>query len=335
MNKIQIKGDKLTYRATPKHCFDYDLAEVTAYVDQESREILTDLVLSSELISKFNLMENVKGSEEIKLLNSTPTLQAATNCGRTPSGGVVFLDETITTKRVKIEEIYCNEDLNSKWTQLYNKSGANAQDENQPDFADIMISYYRQKAMKRTQDLVILGDTASLDSNLAHIDGLVKLWENDADLNVIGTPETSITVSNAFDLAITLHEGIPEVLLDNEVEVEIWVGRETYRKIINNVYNDNNFHYTIEEETGSMPSFILPTTNTRVRSIPQFTGTDNMYAVPYEYVFFATDLSSDVDGFEFKYSVYADELYFGTKWRVGVQYVFPEYFTRLRLTPTS
>ena len=335
MDKIKLKGQKLTYSPTPKHTFDYDLAEVSSYVDQESREILTDLTLSSELISKFNLMENVKGSEEIKLLESNPTLQAATNCGRTPSGGVVFLDETVTTKRVKIEEIYCNEDLNSKWTQLYNKAGANRQDEEQPDFADIMISYYRQKAMKRTQDLVILGDTASVDSNLAHIDGLVKLWTNDAELNVIGTSETEFTNSNAFDLAIKCHEGIPEVLLDNEVEVEIWVGRETYRKIINNIYNDNNFHYSIEEETGSMPSFILPTTNTRVRSIPQFTGTDYMFAVPYEYVFYGTDLSSDVDGFEFKYSTYKDELYFGTKWRVGVNYVFPEYFTQLKLTPTS
>lgn len=335
MDKIKLKGQKLTYSPTPKHTFDYDLAEVSSYVDQESREILTDLTLSSELISKFNLMENVKGSEEIKLLESNPTLQAATNCGRTPSGGVVFLDETVTTKRVKIEEIYCNEDLNSKWTQLYNKAGANRQDEEQPDFADIMISYYRQKAMKRTQDLVILGDTASVDSNLAHIDGLVKLWTNDAELNVIGTSETEFTNSNAFDLAIKCHEGIPEVLLDNEVEVEIWVGRETYRKIVNNIYNDNNFHYSIEEETGSMPSFILPTTNTRVRSIPQFTGTNYMFAVPYEYVFYGTDLSSDVDGFEFKYSTYKDELYFGTKWRVGVNYVFSQYFTWLKLTPTS
>jgi hypothetical protein len=245
------------------------------------------------------------------------------------------MQETVMTKRVKMEEIYCNEDLNSKWTQLYNRAGANRQDEEQPEFVDIMIAYYRQKAMKRTQDLVILGDTASGDANLAHIDGLVKLWENDADLNVIGTAETEFTASNAFDLAIKCHEGIPEVLLDNEVDVEIWVGREVYRKIINNVYNDNNFHYTIEEETGAMPSFILPTTNMRVRSIPQFTGTNNMYAVPYEYVFFGTDLSNDVDGFEFRYSTYKDELYFGTKWRVGVNYVFPEYFTRLKLTPTS
>jgi len=244
MEKIRLKGQKLTYSPTPKHTFDYDLTDVTSYVEKQSKEILTDLTLSSELISKFNLMENVKGSEEIKLLESNPTLQAATACGRTPSGGVVFMQETVMTKRVKMEEIYCNEDLNSKWTQLYNRAGANRQDEEQPEFADIMIAYYRQKAMKRTQDLVILGDTASGDANLAHIDGLVKLWENDADLNVIGTAETEFTASNAFDLAIKCHEGIPEVLLDNEVDVEIWVGREVYRKIINNVYNDNNFHYT-------------------------------------------------------------------------------------------
>jgi len=242
--------------------FDYDVEALAPYTDAQSTQMLTDLIYASGLTSRISIMENVKGSEDIKLLTSDPALQAATSCGWTPEGGVILTDETITTKRLKIQEDYCNEDLNGTWAQLMNAAGANVQDTEAP-FADIMAAYYIKKAAKKNQDLMFNGDTLSLNPDLAHYDGFVKLWDNDVDLNVYNSVEVSITAANALTIALGLYDAIPAVLMDNDVNVEIICGRETFRKIITQNYNDNNYHFQISEEAGTEPSFILPTTNVR------------------------------------------------------------------------
>lgn len=331
----RAKAPRLTFAETIKQEFDYDVTGLDTYVDEQSTEILEDLVRNSGLTSRIVVMDNVKGSKEIKLKESAPTLQAASSCGWNATGGIVLTDKAISTKRVKIQEEYCNEDLNDTWAQIENAAGANVQDEEAPNFADTMIMYYQKKAAELNQNLMFNGDTGSGNASLAHYDGFVKLWDNDGDVNVYYSTETAITSTNGFDVALGLYNTIPAILFDAGVEVEILVGRETYRAIIEAVYADNNFHHTLQEEPGVEPSFILPTTNTRVRSYPQLNGTSKMYAVPYDYMFFATDLTDDMDGFRFHYNEHDEKLRFSVKFRSGIAYVFGEYFTRLRLTPAS
>jgi len=217
---------------------------------------------------------------------------------------------------------------------MLNVLGANRQDESLP-LESVIQAYTVKTANKTNQDLMFNGDTDSINPDLVHYDGYSKLWDADGDLGVYYSTETAITSSNAMDIALGLYNEIDGVLFDNGEPVEIICGRETYRAIIENVYNDNNFHHTLEEEQGTEPSFILPTTNIRVRSYPQFNGTSKMYAVPYRFMFYGTDLTGDIDGFQVKFNDNDEKLRFGMKWRSGVAYVFPEYFVRLRLTPTS
>ena len=72
-----------------KERFDYDVAALAPYTDEQSTQMLTDLIYASGLTSRISVMEGVKGSEEIKLLTSEPALQAATECGWTPEGGMI------------------------------------------------------------------------------------------------------------------------------------------------------------------------------------------------------------------------------------------------------
>lgn len=314
-----------------KDNFDYDVTALPAYTDEESAEILQDLVYSSGLTSRVTVQEGNKGSETIKLLNVTMALQSASSCAWNPDGSVVFNGDPLTTVRVKNQMELCNEDLNGTWAQMLNVIGANRQDETMP-LESVIQAYSVKTAMKTNQDLMLLGDTASLNPNLVHYDGYIKLWEADVNLGEYVSAETAITVSNALSIALGLYNTIDPLLFDNGEPIEIIVGRETYRKIIENVYNDNNFHHTLEEEQGTEPSFILPTTNIRVRSYPQLNGTEKMFAVPYRFMFYGTDLSGDMDGFQTKYNDHDEKLRFGTKWRSGVAYVFSEYFTKLTLS---
>ena len=122
----------------------------------------------------------------------------------------------------------------------------------------------------------------------------------------------------------------------DSVGYEIICGYETARACIDQVYTDKDYsaQFPVTEVDGEI-SFILPTTNVTVRSYPQLDGTDKVYGVCYNYMFYGTDLENDRDGFTWKYSDYDETLRFGVKWRSGISYVFPQYFTRLRLTPAS
>ena len=313
-----------------KRRFNYDVSELEPYIDAQSTDIFTDLVYGAGLTSRITVQENNKGAEYIKILTSEPSLQAATTCGWTPMGGIILTDTELRTKRVKIQEEYCNEDLNGTWAQLMNKAGANVQDKTAP-FEAIMINYYIEKARKMNQDLMLNGDTISLDPNLVFYDGFRKQWKADANLNVYNSSQVTITEANAYGIARGMVSSAPAVVRSNSVNLELMVGLETYDKIITNVYNDNNFHFSLSTQDGVEPSFILPGTTTTVRVYDQLNGTDEMYLVPLEYMFWGTDLESDVEGFEFKYDESSEKLRFGVKWRSGVEYIFSEYFTRLEL----
>lgn len=323
-----------------KQTFDWDVSDLGAYVNEQSPDVMQDLINSGNLKSRINVMTGVKGSEKIKLINSQPTLQAASACGWTPEGGMILTDETISTVRVKIQEEYCNEDLNDVWAQLMNVAGANAQDQEPPNFADAMLVYYQQRAQELDENLMMNGDTTSLIDSLKHYNGFRKRWDNDTDLNVayVTTPATTISASNGFKVLMDVYNQSPTIVKRHKdaVGYEIICGYETARACIDEVWatKDYSATFAVTEENGEV-SFTLPTTNVTVRSYPQLDGTDKVYGVCYKYMFYGTDLENDKDGFTWKYSDYDEVLRFGVKWRSGIAYVFPQYFTKLRLTPAS
>jgi hypothetical protein len=335
--KFEIKRGKLTL-ASAKQKFDWDISDLEDYIDEQSPEIMEDLIATSNLKSRISIMPDVKGSKLIKLISSEPSLQAAAVCGWTPEGGMVLTDVTIATVRVKIQEEYCNEDLNDTWAQLENRAGANDQDKEAPAFADRMIVYYQERANELDEALMMNGDTLSGNPNLAFYDGFLKLWFNDGTVNVVYSLETVIDATNGYDILKEVDNAVPVLVKRNAAKIgyEIICGRETAQFCIDQVWNDKDYasNLAFTDKDGEL-SFILPSTTTRVRSIPSLDGTTEVFGVPYKYMFWATDVEGDMKGFEFKYDDTEEMLRFSVKWRSGVQFVYGKYFTRLRLTATS
>jgi len=120
--KFSLKNNVLKATFSKKHEFDYDVSDLGTYVDEQSEEVMQDLINAGNIKSRINVMQNVKGSEEIKLINSDPSLQAASSCGWNASGGMILTDVSISTVRVKIQEEYCNENLNETWAQNHERS---------------------------------------------------------------------------------------------------------------------------------------------------------------------------------------------------------------------
>lgn len=319
---------KRTIEKFVKDKFDYDVSGLPDYVDEQNNELNMALVEDSQFISKCNVMTGVKGERAIEILSSTVTTQAASTCGWNASGGVVFTDVEVTNRRLKVQEAYCGEDLNGKWTQMKNAIGANLQDLTNP-FGDVIIAYKTKQLKKVMQDQILLGDTGSGDANLAHFDGLVKLWNADGSLVEVPT-NTTITSSNAFDNLKAIALAIPTELRSMGVNVEILCGEETAQACIDQIWNDKDYNGTLAFDTNEAGelTFMLPTTTYTVRVLPQLNGTANIFAVPYNYIAVAVDGTSDEDGMSLEYATEAQELRLDVKYRLGVNYIFPEYFVK-------
>jgi hypothetical protein len=311
--------------------FGYDVTGLGAYVDQERNEILSELIQRADTISKISVMENVKGSAEIKLIASDVTLAAAASCGWSASGGAVLTDKTMTVKRVKINHAYCMEDLVDTWGQIALEAGAKTQDEKLA-FADVLIALYQKALGAKVEKLVWLGDTASLDADLLHIDGFFKILSADTAVTqvnqTVGTGTTfaitAITNANGMTILKSVVDALPAETIDSG-NAAIFVGRETYRKALSELYDDNN-NYVIDEDAGR--SFIVPTSNVRVFAVNGLNGTQAVFAGPTNFMFFGTDLMSDFEGIKVWYDESADLIKVDAKMRVGAQYVFGDKFRK-------
>jgi len=319
-----------------KDKFDFDVSALADYTDDQSGEFILDIIESSTFLSKLVLEEGVKGSRELKLLTADMALQTMSGCTPAPDGSVTFSGRTISATRLYAGIEFCNEDLNGKYTQMLNVLGANRQDQEMV-LEDVLIAYLGTLLRRKAQRAVVLGDTASGDPDLAHFDGLVKLIDNDSSVNIAYSTETAIDATNGYDVAKTVFDTIPSEVFDDGLNVVILTGRQEARAVIDQVWNDKDFNANIDDrqEIGGTLQFTLPTTDIKVETIPELNGQGKMYGFVYNYAFVGTDLESDLDTIAIKYDEYDNKLKAEAMLRLGTQFVLPQYFVRLRLTPTS
>lgn len=318
-----------------KEKFGFDVSALPDYTDEQSGEFIVDVIESSEFMSKLTLEEGVKGKKTIKLLNADMTLQTMSGCTPAPDGSVTFTGRDLETSRLYVGIEFCNEDLNGKYTQILNVLGVSRQDATMP-LQEILLAYLGKLLKRKAQRIIILGDTDSTDPNLVHFDGLLKRLKADPAVNVAYSTETAFTDANGYDLLKALYSAIPAEVFDDGLAVEIVTGRQEARACIDQVWNDKDFNAKIEarDENGSL-TFELPTTAMNVTTIPELNGTGEAIAFVYPYAFVGTDLEDDMDSLAIKYDDYDNKLKAEAMFRLGTNFVLPQYWTRLRLTPTS
>lgn len=310
--------------------FGYDVTELDNWKDNSLPSITPDLVETSTFLNLLTLEEGVKGSKEIALLSSDIALQAKANCTPSPDGSVIFTKEILTTKPLYMGIKFCNEDLNTKMTQVLNSLGLRNQEGQLPaPLETILMAYLTKQLQKKASRLVWLGDTASLNPDLVHFDGLVKKLNADADVLKTTNTYATIDATNAYTAAYELFETIPAELFDNQVPVTLFTGRTEALAIIKE-WNDNNAYdrvqYTAE---GGAIRFVLPQTNVEVVTDPALNGLGQIYALPVSLIFLGVDERAD-ETFDIKYNSFDEILKAETSFRLGVQYVFPQYFVKLK-----
>lgn len=303
--------------------FGWDVDGLGTYVDEQSDEIIPALVYEAKTASLVPVMEGIKGSQEIKLLDSSITLQAAAGCGRNATGGSILTDKALTVKPIKVNMNYCAEDLIDTWGQLGLPNGVRNQREALA-YEDLIVGHHVAKLAQINEVLMWQGDTDSATANLNKIDGFIKKF--DAEVTNINTAETSYTASNIIGILQDVRDALPTPVISGNHK--IFVGKEIFDLYLRAVTNANLFHYNPTNDDNSVT---LHGTTTVIERVYGLDGTNKIYAGNTDLMRIGTDLQSDWDDFSIYYSNETDQIYVDVKYRLGVEFVYAEQFTRFEL----
>lgn len=313
--------------------FGYDATALPSLGDNTVKSgFITDLIQNSTFLKSFTLEEGVKGTREIALLNANVMLQKKQGCSLSPDGSVVFTKEDLKTELIGAEIEFCNEDLNRKMTEVLNVIGLKRQNGQLPAELDtILMAYLLKRLQAKVQRVAVLGDTASSDTELKLVNGLIKILDDSTDKTVVTSTETAITSANAYSLAEKLYFGINHEVLDNGLEVVIYTGRTEATAILQQWNADKPYNQMDVPNTSGTFEFNLPLYGIKVVALPELTGKNKMYALPMSLWFFGTDLESDFS-FDVKYDDYNEKLKATASFRMGIAGVWKKYSTILKLS---
>lgn len=318
-----MKRNKLQRKISQK--FNWDVTGLGAYVDEQSDEIIPALIYNAKTASLVPVMEGIKGSEEIKLINSSITLQDASTCGRNGIGGSVLTDKAITVKPIKVNMNYCSEDLVNTWGQIGLPNGVRNQREALA-YEDLIIGHHLAKINELNEVLIWQGDTGSAVENINKIDGFIKKFDAGSVQDVNSTGITAYSAANIIGVLQDVRDALPtEVVSGNH---KIFVGKEVFDIYLRAVTNSNLFHYN---PTNDGNTETLIGTTTVIERVHGLDGTNKIYAGNTDLMRIGTDLQSDWEDFSIYYSNETDNIYVDVKYRLGVEFVYPEQFKRFVL----
>lgn len=299
--------------------FNYDVSDLSAYVDEQRNELLTRQVTEARTLQLINIQSGIKHAEKLKLVNDSIIYQDG-DCGMTPQGDTEFSDRTITVETLGYMKEFCNKDLEGFWTQLALRAGTMAEDKELP-FQQVLVNYLLSLHAGELDKLIWKGDKNLIGGNLSKMDGFNKLLTLANGCIDLNGGYSAVTSSNAYNLffdAYELFQASNPDLAENPDTV-MFCGVETLSKLRKNMIDLNFFTFTPNLDPYTQPLF--GTTKT-VEAVPGLNGTNRIVMAKRSEMVFGTDLESDFDNFELWYSQDDDKLYMRSKFRAGVQVPF-------------
>lgn len=315
-----------------KFKFGFDVSDLADYTDQEKTELLLRSFYESKTFSTSRSMGadlevGIKSSKQIQKFAVTAVPQTNNGCGFNASGDAPFTKVVITPGKIKYQDVLCPKTLEAKWTQKLLTQGQNNDDKKLTFMATIeealkaLIAEHNEKTDWQ-------GDTASGNAYLNKYNGLIKFIDT-AAVSVAGNTAalTSLTVSNAFASAIAMVDALP-AKLKGKPNLVLYVGTDTYDKIVTNLFNLNNFHFTQDTAGYEMT---LPVKGVKVIGVHGLDGTNRMFLMQASNITWGTDMEGEEDEFNYWYSMDDDNIKYSVKFSRGVVVAYPDEVVQFTL----
>ena len=308
----------------------FNVAALTAYIDEQSRDLLKAAHFGNKTSGLLTPMTAVKLSRALQIFSADATRQAD-SCGHNANGTAVFTQRVMTVAALKFEDDLCLKDLIPKWTQILLLQGSN-EEEATITFADDLMMDILDNINEESEDALWKGDTGSGTPFLAFYDGLLKIIDAASPVsgNTSGTNvATGITNTNALDLVTDMVDAMPrEIKLKNDLT--LFVGTDTYDKYTTNLRNENLFHHVASTDAYSS---IIPSKQIPIEGVPGLDTTNRMILARRSNLFQGMDLASDEDEFRLWYSMDDAIMKYRIKFKQGTQIAFGGEIVQFTLVP--
>lgn len=297
-----------------------NVSALSTYTDELKMELIKKSVLEGRTTQLITVQPDIKSAASINIIDSTLELQAGA-CGWNDAGTTALSQRDIAVCPIKVNESICLDTLESYYTQKMMQPGS--YNEEIP-FEQMFAEEKAGKISAVIDDIIWKGSVTGGTGNLALCDGFIELAGGSSVVAGNTSSATAIDASNVIDLVDDMVTALPADIIDAD-DLHLFVGYDTYRLYSKALRDANLFHYTGAEDQGQEFSQMVPGTNVRVIAVRGLNGTNKMMLSRAANLYFGTDLLSDSEEFRIFYSEDNDEVRFRAKWKMGVQFAFPEF----------
>ena len=306
----------------------FSVGSLTDYVNQTSKELLTELHFESETAALANVQVGVKSSMALQILTNTPIPQNGDGCSFLASGTTAFTQRNIEAKAVKYQDTLCPRTLEAKWTQILLKNG---QKYNESDIPKKIISDIVNQIKKHQETADWQGNTSSGSAYLSIYDGLIKIIKAATGTNVATAVAGPVTTTNVRTIVQNVVSKIP-VQLKGMSGVKIFMGYDIAELYRQKMFIDNLYHFPAQGDQrnifaeGSVHE-IIPVHG--LDGLGSSTG-DNPFIFamdPDTNLFLGVDLLNEEEAVELWYSQDDQNVKYSFRYRRGWQVAFPGEIT--------
>jgi hypothetical protein len=283
--------------------FGFDVSALPAYTDQLSLDLISKVVLKTDLLEYVDLRSGFSsGTVAINLVDADLPVSAL-SCGWTSDGQVTYSQVNVTIESLQSKTEMCIEDLRAKYTSAFMNAGTG---NDFLPFENVISESYTDKLRKYNEGFLIngFGTTLGLKGQITSANG--------ANLQA-GVP-AAWTATNAYEQALDLYDAIDESVKDRDDLIMV-VSPDAYRALVRALVAQNLYHFNSVEGNDIM---ILPGTNVTVVKSSGLVGSNYKFAGPGKMILAATGLTDELDTFRFFYDEAADVMKFRAAWRLGV-----------------
>jgi hypothetical protein len=296
-------------------------------VDQLAMASHFDGKIQQLIMSEGNVMTKVKSAQSINILSNTPFFQSDSSCGFNASGTTTFTQRAVTVGTWKVQEQFCDKDLNAKYTQEALKAGSSNEE---LVFEKQTTEEIAAGIAEALEVAIFQADTAgSAGTNglLNKFDGLLKLANVASgtiiQANVSGylgqAAVTGITASNCIAISNAMWKALP-ARVKGKPDVRILCGWDFFELVIGAYIALNLYHYNADRTSGE---FIIPGTQYRLTAIHGLDGTNRLFSLRMSNLYMGVDLEGEETDFDIWYSKddRVNKLHVAGK--TGINFAFP------------
>jgi len=299
----------------------FNVADLTAYVDEQRVPLIGKAVLASKTAKLLSLQTGVKGKAALNLLTATTVFGDGNTCGFTSAGESKLTQRNIEVGAIKVNKEYCDKELMKYWAGYEVKVAA----------GQATLPFEEQLIMKEIELIgaaiekaIWQGDTTSLDANLNKFDGLIKLIDAEGTvIDAVNTLITSITETNVIEVVDNIYRAFPAELLDNS-DLAIMCGADVFRMYTIALKDANLYHYTADAGSAASQEILIPGTNVKLIAVNGLNSTSRLFGFATSNVFYGTDLEGDDEKFWLRYSDDDESFKLTVRFNAGVQFAFPD-----------